>query len=1393
MEKRAATILLLVGFFVLPVSPQRQYVSLDGQWEFVRVKSLDAPLPTQGWQPIQIPGTIFGYNYERAWFRRKFFAPETWRHYRLILHFGGVKYNSRVFVNGKQVGGCFNGYDAFELDITDAVRFGAENELLVGVHDWTGVFVGEKVDFEKERRPDLRETPQDRIIAPIGGRFADYGIWDSVTLKVVPPVHFAEVFIRPLVRQKRLEVDVWIVNATKEDFTANLVARIYRWDGKGRDKAGQWQVVGSPVAMFPSTRVRVNAGERKQFTIKLSDPPLEFWFPHQPRLYVLELGFDRTNSDVLRERFGWREFWCQNGDFYLNGKKVHLLATSWWPPTQGVTREFVKSQLLGIKAMNAVAFRTHTQPWQRIWYEVADEVGVMMIPEGAVWNDDTVYRVNDPEFWENYAAHLRAMVRNLRNHPSIVMWSLENEFYGSRANDNTPEVEANLARMGLIVKSEDPTRPITYESDGDPGGVTDVIGMHYPNEFPERRLWPNDAFWMEEPRFITGGGGMFWDNKPFLWDRKKPLYIGEFLWVPSRDPSTQTLFFGDEAYRDHHTYWLKAKAIAWRMQILAYRHYGVSGISPWTVVEGGNLDETNPLWVAQRDMYRPLAAFLREYDRRSFAGEKVRRTVEIFNDTMRDLAKVLFRWQLRDRNKVLAEGEETLQLESGAHVERVLTVQMPQTHSKRTLTLSLMLTAAGAPKFREDYSIEVFPRVSLSLPKAQFALYDPKGHFAQIAKSFVNQTWRVGLPPDRKSVQFVKLRSLKDWDGKSILIIAPRALEGKRAKELVIGAIEEETHWLAEKVQAGGRVLVLEQTDAASDWLPVTLTQQSSTMAFPHFAHHPILKGMSNDDFRWWRGDHIVSEYEPVRPNQAGMLPLVVTGSAMGVSHAPLVEVRQGEGVWLICQLKVVSKFETEPVARILLQRMLHYLANYRPPQTEILCFSPASLREQLERLRVDWKLLGNWEELKNPKGKVLILQSDGDAIANISVFRSFLQNGGTVIWHRPNPDEFAKVKAALNLPVVMQPYKGAATRVEGQSELLNSLFREDLYWLSPVTGLDWEPTPLAMDMAEAIFAPEIKLAEAMKFEAEKGVETEKQGVSVLETEVSFWANSRAHWRVNFPVTGKYHFAVMARGTPVDDIYPIAEIYLDGEKVGTMSISSEKPQLFSCSFFAKAGIRRLTIAFVNDAYRPPEDRNMWVDYFLIAPVKGKDAVEALTSPPALVVVPVGKGKLILCSIRWDEAGRNGRKAQRFIASLLTALGAKFKRPAFVTVLEAERMNPQPNLAWFRRETDHIYMGTNGYVETTIRVVKSGRYRIGVWARGTAMKGVYPIVSLELGDKVLGQVECRSDDWSVHFVTAELPQGTHIFRLRFTNDSYDPRTGEDRNLWVDKIEFELLPE
>ena len=516
---------ILILCFTSSLSASRMTVSLDGQWEFVKVSSLDEPPPSSGWQKMDIPGTLYGTNYERVWFRRTINIPKEWQNSRIILSFAGVKYNSRVLVNNRNVGGCFNGYDAFEIDVTDAVHFGGQNEILVGCHDWTGVFVGEKVDFTSSRargRLELREVPRDRIISPIGGVFFRYGIWDSAYLLSIPQIYIKEVLIQPSICQNQVKVGVKIQNAGSKTERITLKGDIYRWDGQGRDKEGQWGIKENVITSQSSGRVEIPAGEEREISLIYEKPPLETWSPYTPVLYVLELRSE-PGGDILRERFGYRELWTQDGDFYLNGKKIHFLASSWWPPTQGASREYALNQLIPLKKMNAVAFRTHTQPWQDIYYEVADEIGLMMIPEGAVWNDDGSYRVFDPKFWENYAQHLRSMVHHLYNHPSIVMWSLENEFYGSRVNERNPETEENLARMGKIVKAEDPTRPITYESDGDPGGVADVIGMHYPNEFPEKRLWPNDAYWLKEPR-LSGGGGMFWHG-PFVKCNSKVYHL----------------------------------------------------------------------------------------------------------------------------------------------------------------------------------------------------------------------------------------------------------------------------------------------------------------------------------------------------------------------------------------------------------------------------------------------------------------------------------------------------------------------------------------------------------------------------------------------------------------------------------------------------------------------------------------------------------------------------------------------------------------------------------------------------------------------------------------------------------------------------------------------------
>ena len=195
--RRAACFLSALLLSMTALAAPREELSLNGSWQVANVPSLDAKPSSGAWKEMEIPGFLDGYNYERAWLRRSFTVPSRWNGKRIFVRFGGIKFDSRVFVNGKHVGGCFNGYDAFELDVTDAVEVGTRNELLVGVQDWTGLFTGDRVDFRgRSDWMEIRNIPRNRVLSPIGGRFDLYGIWDDVSLVAVPLVHIRDFFVR---------------------------------------------------------------------------------------------------------------------------------------------------------------------------------------------------------------------------------------------------------------------------------------------------------------------------------------------------------------------------------------------------------------------------------------------------------------------------------------------------------------------------------------------------------------------------------------------------------------------------------------------------------------------------------------------------------------------------------------------------------------------------------------------------------------------------------------------------------------------------------------------------------------------------------------------------------------------------------------------------------------------------------------------------------------------------------------------------------------------------------------------------------------------------------------------------------------------------------------------
>ena len=1333
------------------VQHARAELDLNGAWQVQIVEDLDRPPAADAWKPSVVPGYLRGHDYRRAWLRREFTLPPEMAGARIKIHFGGVKYNSRVLVNGKHVGGCFGGYRPFEVDVTGAVRRDRPNELLVGLHDWTGLFTPGRIDFtDRSQRDRIRGVPRDKILAPIGGLFDLYGIWDDVTLAAHPAVYVKDLFIQPSVRRGELVVDYTIANESGEDAEVEVRAAV---EDDGRDRLS-----------LPPRRVRVGAEKTETLRLRQPWPDAPRWSPADPHL--LNLRTDLSSGDQLRTRFGFREFWIEGHRFFLNGAPINLLATSWWPPHGPMTREEIRGRWEAVKRCGCVAFRTHTQPWPSLHYEVADEVGLLMIIEGAVWNDDEVYRIGDPVFWDHYAAHLKAMVDRDKNRPSVVMWSLENEFYGGRLNDQSL-AKADLVRMGRLMKQWDPTRPIFYESDGDPGGVADVIGIHYPHEYPDYTCWPNEAGWLAGPQKI---GHMFHNGEAeFLWRKQKPLYVGEFLWIPSSDPSWHTVFFGDEAYRDYRKYHALAKAESWKMQILGYRHFEVGGISPWTVVEGGPLDERNPLYRAHQYAYQPVAAYVHDYDRRFFSGDEVHRRVEIFHDVP-ETSKLELRWDLRHGDKIVDEGAQRLELPPAGHRMLDVVLRIPQVAQRTPLLWQLVLSRNGQEVFQDQHTYAAFPRMKLPPCEARFGLYDAQGATRTLLAAAGWQPLAVEsletVPPDVE-----------------VLIIGAGSLAAGPEEQAVIGRVQPSRAALADFAARGGRVLVLEQAAYPKGMFPVELASHGSTMTFATGSGHPALEGVLPDDLKFWRGDHLVSHAEPYRPLSGACLAIVSSGSQAGIDRSPLLEQPAGSGTIVYSQLKLLEKYSTEPAAARILANLLNYLSRFQPKarQTGVIGGSEA-YRQNLRSLGLRFDDLEGSQDLS---GYRLVIARGDLAESAAAAARRFVEQGGNLLMHRPSPQGIATLSRTFGLDLAVQSYAGPVTRAEQGHPLLGAILREDLYWLGEHVGIAWAETPRADAMADAALGVTLAGKPVQTHEVEHW-RLEGTIVEAREPGVTFATVGSASAEVEFPETGRYVCGILARGTPADGIWPSCRVSIDGEPLGVAGVEGDSWQTVTCFGQVEKGRHEVSVAFINDGGNPQrrEDRNLFVDKVLIARDEPGGAA-FLTNPAAVAAVSHGQGNLLVDLLRWDTEARNGRKAARYACSLLTALGGDFTPRPGVAV-ECEAMTPQPGMPHFQHRGSYVSLACNGWIESPVRVAVAGPYTAEVLASGSAVQGEYPLVELRVDGAAVGQVQLQGDGWRTYPLDVNLAEGEHRLALAFVNDLQ--RDGEDRNVMLDRVTF-----
>jgi hypothetical protein len=1336
-----------------------QAISLDGPWTLCRTNSAEQPAAGADWKTVDVPTLLNQLDdHPYLWYRRSVEVPAELAGRHLFLRFEAVRFVSEVYLNGRRVGGHYGGWEPFEIDVTSACRPGQANDLVVRVQDVTGV-IEQPMDYKKRDGANrFIGQAKDSVMTPVGSQAGRVGIWQAVTLVARHDVFIDDVCVQTSVRRGQLTVRTTLRNLADRARTVRL----------------ENAVPGGPA--LKATDVTLAPGATTPVTVSAAWAKPRWWGPEDPHLYHLATSLSEAGQklDAVDTRFGFREFWTDGPDMVLNGTPMKFLATA-GHPRGNLDDELSKAAALDffrrIRQANCVAMRLHANLWPRWWYEAADELGVPIIMESALfcWADD--YALSKPKFWKNYQDHLRAIVRAHQNHPSIVMISLENEILHC-GGERVPTTVHNLAEAGRLVKSLDPTRPILFDADGDPEGVADVVNLHYPLDFNQRNLWPEAGYWLETGMLVASWPKTFWQ-----WDRKKPLYFGEFLHIQHfHETDPYSALAGDEAYLGHEHAMALAKAAAWEMQIEAYRAADVSGLCPWTLTETGPFpSDDNPRYLAIKRAYEPNAAFIREYDSRFYAGEQIERSVYLYNDTLH-AADLVCSWRLMRGAETVDSGEHRARITPARKELFRIRLRMPEANRATPLTLVVQVRNGDRLVYERSKPYAVYPRTKAQLPAgARLAVYGrTDGALAE---------WLAAAGGRWQAV--ADLAQLPPAD---VLLIAPHALDGLKCSESMPAVGDESTPRgaLTAFVRAGGSAIVLEQDSYDCGLLPARITDRGCTIAFARSREPALLAGLGENDFRFWRGDHVVARKTIVKPLGGRFRTLVDSGGPKGLVYLPLVEVPEGRGRFLLSQLLVGEKLGREPVAQIVLENLVRHAAQKSQPARPLgVVQGAATFKRSLDELDACYEdLSGRLAEARLDGLCGLLLDAGSAEVArNAARIRKYVEHGGRVILHGADRQAIDALQSALPEPLTAQRSPAGPLSIARPDPVIDGLTGQELYWYGSRRGLGWrDRTPLVHDVCTWTVVPRMPADRASIVVEAESMEAASGTPHFGRKEVSLSTNGSIRTKLNFPQSGEYAFEIRGRGTAMGGAYPEIALWIDGRPAGSITLEGDKWNTCSLSAEVQQGKHEVTLAFTNDAYDPATraDRNAWLDrleYALLPPTQ----FQRLLRPAALVKIPCGAGFFLIDEVNWDRDHCATEKPARYLSNLLTNLGCDFRGPMSGVTVPGDKLVPQADLKSFRARDGLGQLGTNGTAATRLRFARGGRYELTVRARGTELDAIFPHMDVLVNGRRQGALQLQGPEWQQLRMTIDVPAGEHAIGMRFTNDQWRPPA--DRNLTI----------
>ena len=420
-----------------------------------------------------------------GWYRKHFVMPKSAKGKHVTLHFDGVMYNSKVYLNGKLVANRPFGYIGFTADLSENLNYGGENVISVNM------------------------KPEDLSTRWYPGA----GIYRNTWLEINNTVHVAQwgTFVTtPEITDANAKVNIKTELQNITEKAENVIVRTSIVD------------VDGAVVNVAESNVTADANCITEFSQDLNVKNPKRWDIETPVMYtaLTEILSGATVLDRYETKFGIRTIKYTPDGFYLNGRKVRFngvcMHHDLGPLGAAVNRRATERQLEIMQSMGVNAIRTSHNPPSPEQIQLCDEMGILAQVESFdMWKMPKVENGYSRFFDEWHERDLRDMIRCFRNSPSVVMWSIGNEILEQTDKINGPKIARMLA---AIANDEDNTRPNTAGFNYYPASVDNKLahevqlkGFNYkPTKYSEvKKQFPDWIVYGSETSSVTSSRGVY--------------------------------------------------------------------------------------------------------------------------------------------------------------------------------------------------------------------------------------------------------------------------------------------------------------------------------------------------------------------------------------------------------------------------------------------------------------------------------------------------------------------------------------------------------------------------------------------------------------------------------------------------------------------------------------------------------------------------------------------------------------------------------------------------------------------------------------------------------------------------------------------------------------------